>query len=353
MRTLTSGNTKMKKSSLALLTTALALGGSGLWTTAQAADSADSSGGGGGGSACCTTLTAAINNMGTLISTTVSTGFSVLTTQINDLVQAGVDFSSTLASNTAYQTVITNNWVNTDASNYGKTATQQAFQASSANANATLTKSSAIVAGISSGASPQSSTSGSTAPALNSFTMNTLLGNSVLTTDQVTAAQSYIQFLAGTGNPVQTLPANTAAAATGPVKAFLSTLGSYVATQSAGMSVLYKALAVRSVEPGLGPTANLPDNISPLKLQETMVTTPLSQTWYDSMNKANPADIQKQTLFLLANMQNLMYQNGLQLEQLNVTLATLQLQMLEGLTRQNLQTARAAAMNTPTASPTS
>lgn len=301
------------------------------------------SGSSNGGAACCSAIVGAINNMSTAVTTTVSTGFTKLTNQINSLVQASVDFSSTLASNTAYQTALKNNWNNTDAMTQSDEMTKASLLADSNSANSQINTFATMIPRL-------GNTNTQMATAVKNVSIGSLIGEKALTgNDKIAAAKNYIQYASTASFRRQVLPPGFSNVNNPSVLAYQDGLGIITALQSNPQMVLNKALARRTVQQGLGKASNMPiPDASLLQVQEYIATAALSPEWYKTMSTANPADIQKQMVFMMANMQAQMSLQLEQMEQMNITLALIQSQNLNGANQEWLDKLKTTALDSVT-----
>jgi hypothetical protein len=183
------------------------------------------------------------------------------------------------------------------------------------------------------------------------FSISSILDNFSLQEDspEMQNARYYIQFLSGKNNPVMppTPNMNTDHANEKiPVQQYKAALGAFTAAQSVALNTLYKALAARTVQKDLGKTAGMDKNdASPLEIQQHLAKQSFSDSWAEKvLTEATPADIQRQQLFLLASIQNLLFENRLQMEQINVNLAALILQAQQDATRKGLSAMRTQAI---------
>jgi len=184
------------------------------------------------------------------------------------------------------------------------------------------------------------------------FSASSIVDNVALTegSQEMQQAESYITSLSGQNNPLRppeknmnTQKANSKIS----VQQYKAALGTFTAAQSAALNTLYKALAARTVQTGLGSDAGIPGkpNASPLEVQQYMVTQPFSSEWADKvLNDASPNDLQKQQLFMLAGIQNLLFENRMQMEQININLAALILQSQQSSTRERISLLRSQAV---------
>ncbi len=279
---------------------------------------------------CCSTLTTAINNISTQIQ-------QFFTTKLNyaDVMQA--DSTRGIVSAKVPQLVL-------NSSN----------QAATAAMNMTATKAGKIQNELAAQVTSLQQGNGGSA---DTYSIATLLQTPNITSGstQWKQAQALIQLLGGNGVPEYQLDAATLKTNTNAVKAYQAAFGSYVAYQSVGMNALYGLLQERQATSGI----TLPGNASPaspLELDAYTANRRLSNTWLTNIvNTATPADAQKEMLILLAEMRYEMFANRMQLEQLNATMATLNLQMLQvNKTQMNSlrRAAGAAAQNVSSSSST-
>jgi hypothetical protein len=153
-------------------------------------------------------------------------------------------------------------------------------------------------------------------------------------TDQATAQKAllYIQFLAQpTFNAdIATLRGYNS----NNFLAYIMALRSYVATQSIGISNLYKSYSDRVRITGLGNRAGMKTGNTPVPDASVLevedyaakkrVTDP---NWYKAMETATPATIEREMLYVLAEMRLELYKNRLALERLILTNSAMQMQL--------------------------
>lgn len=140
-----------------------------------------------------------------------------------------------------------------------------------------------------------------------------------------------LEFVSGLNNGVTGIPKRISASGMGPIRAFQTQFGTYLAQQSVGVNVLYGLLNERLVKPGLGEQLGGPEkNMSPLALDQYMATRRLNVTdpdgWLAQLSDASPAQVAKEQLMLMAEMRYEMYLMRRSQEQTNMLLATQQLQ---------------------------
>jgi hypothetical protein len=113
---------------------------------------------------------------------------------------------------------------------------------------------------------------------------------------------------------------------------YLMAMRSYAAAQSIGISNFYKSFSDRVRLTGLGKQARMSnDNNAPASVLEVeefaakkRVTDP---EWYKAMETATPATIERETLYVLAEMRLEMYKNRLALERLILTNSAILMQL--------------------------
>jgi hypothetical protein len=290
--------------------------------------------------ACCSGMIGAVNSMSAAVTTALSAGFTNLADQINSLVQASVDFSNTLATNAAYQTTLKNNWNNTDAITQSDEMTKAALIADSTSSNNQINRFAGMIPRLGNNTTQVDNS-------VKNVSIGSLIGEKALSSnDKLTAARNYIQYASTASFRRQVLPPGFSNINNPSVLAYQDGLGVITALQSNPQMVLNKALARRTVQQGLGKASNMPiPDASLLQVQEYIATAALSPEWYKTMSTANPADIQKQMVFMMANMQAQMLLQLEQMEQMNITLALIQSQNLNGANQDWLDKLKTTALN--------
>ena len=109
---------------------------------------------------------------------------------------------------------------------------------------------------------------------------------------------------------------------------YIMAVRGYVAMQSIGINNLYQSFADRVPMKDLGKTAGMPNNnASALEVEDFAAKKRVTNSdWYKAMETATPATIQRETLYVLAEMRLEMYKNCLALERLILTNSALLLQ---------------------------
>jgi hypothetical protein len=169
-------------------------------------------------------------------------------------------------------------------------------------------------------------------------------------TDNGVAARSAIQFASGAVQSVDAVDFATVQKALNTAGddnaiAYLLAIRSYAAAQSVGLSNLYQLYAERMKVQGLGKAAGLEGDAnadaSPLQVAEYAAKRRLtSKDWYQKMEQASPVSIQRETLYVLAEMRWELFQSRLATERLNAALSTLQLQTNASNAKFNLDNAK-------------
>lgn len=119
---------------------------------------------------------------------------------------------------------------------------------------------------------------------------------------------------------------------------------SYVAAQSVGASNLYQLMMERIPQKGLGTQAGVTDkngnpiaDASELQVQQYLATRrSQNRAWYDQMATASPTTVQRETLFVLAEIREQLFQMQLQNERLLATLSVMQMQQNNQASRLNM-----------------
>lgn len=181
-------------------------------------------------------------------------------------------------------------------------------------------------------------------PLYSSFSLNSLTG-SLAYSDHGVAAQNFITLVSGLGNPMPVVDFSKVTAATLPnIKAnptinnYLAKIWNYTAQQAAGLNAFYQAYAERLpssnqalanavVLPPGSSLNGLPANPSPLQVEHFLATRRIEDpNWYVNMSTASPIEVQRQTLYLLAEIRAEMFKQSEETKNTNRLLSLLILQ---------------------------
>ncbi|NNM59795.1 MAG: hypothetical protein HKM04_08270 [Legionellales bacterium] len=151
-------------------------------------------------------------------------------------------------------------------------------------------------------------------------------------------AAVFIQFLQNAGNLLTPIDASSLSQADpGTVASYLDTLANFNAGQSVGLNALLNLYSERV------PLSQL-NGESPLSYDEKQVLKRMQPVWTASVTKMTIVDVARETLYTQAEMNYQMFQLRMQLEQLNATLAAMQLQQQQVSDFSTLQAQKAAVM---------
>lgn len=179
---------------------------------------------------------------------------------------------------------------------------------------------------------------------VNDFAISTLMNNPGIDANQKQQLELLIQTIAGAGNPVKNIDANKASdTSLVGVQEFLASLGSYNAVKSNAMNVLYGTMQYRTVQPGLGATVGVSQEISPMQMDMNSVNQALSFTKDDSFATASVLDMAKASYFVQVQSLYELHKLRQSMQQLNVTMAIMQLQMLNSVNKEDLDNLRQKA----------
>lgn len=188
---------------------------------------------------------------------------------------------------------------------------------------------------------------------LNAATSKSYDANSLLTPlayqDGGAAARNAILFISSVAQPVEAVDFNTvkevlASPLPHPALTYLAAIRSYAAAQSVGLRNLYQLYAERLIVPGLGEKAGVLDankkpvaDASPLQVAEYGAKRRVTDTeWYKQMEKASPATISRETLYVLAEIRLELYKQRLATENLNAVMSAMELQSNSSASKFNL-----------------
>jgi hypothetical protein len=183
------------------------------------------------------------------------------------------------------------------------------------------------------------------------FDLNSLLGTLQYDTNTQQTAQNFITLVSGLGYPLQVISFSgvpdkniPTALNNAEVAKYLAALRTYTAQEAVGLSNLYHSYGERLPSTDLSALTNalpppnpsstlqaLPVNPSALEVKEYLAKRRILDTnWYTQMSVASPIEVQRQTLYLLAEMRAEMFQQEMEMERLNTTLSVLVLQNAMG-----------------------
>jgi len=171
------------------------------------------------------------------------------------------------------------------------------------------------------------------------YDYNSLVGP-VVYKDKGQAALNFIQFAAGLAQTPEALDFDAKVKDTlgskTPEKAldYIIALRSYAAAQSVGVTNLLALYEERQAKDGLGEglgkkdSAGRPDNkASQLEVDEySAKRRVMDKHWHTSMEKASPATVQREILYVLSEMRLEMFKTRMELERLTSATSVMQLQ---------------------------
>lgn len=169
---------------------------------------------------------------------------------------------------------------------------------------------------------------------------------------QQQAAENFITMVSGQAYPMKVVDISKLANVNiaydnSDIASYLVQLRTYAAQQAMGLSNLYRLYAERlpnsnntqqeiqqllPPQPSGSPIPNyvpptLPNNPSDLQVRHFLATRRVDDAnWVQTMGAASPAEVDRQTLFLLAEMRAEMFTQEMELEKLNATMSVLVLQ---------------------------
>jgi len=188
----------------------------------------------------------------------------------------------------------------------------------------------------------------------NYFAMDSLIGPEAYTPDQLKASQYYIQYLtqaylplSNTINfkPLAGLDYDSFAnfvSSNSVYQTYQASVRSYIALTSVALSTFNRLQAERTVQEGLGTSVGLMEpssdgtleavaDASPLQVQDYMANRRVNNVqWYVDMAANSPATVQRESLFVLAEIEMQLQQLHTDNERLIATLAALELATAQG-----------------------
>jgi hypothetical protein len=184
-----------------------------------------------------------------------------------------------------------------------------------------------------------------TAAGDSNFDAETLVGTTVYIPSREAQARNFILAATGTYQSITHLPLEGLSSKQladlqrmDVYREYRLALRSYIAGQSLALDNFYRLLAERIVQPGLGTQTGLFNSngqpikdASPLQVKEYLATRRASNPhWYDAMAKASPATVSRETLFVLAEIRQELFNLQQQNERLLLTMSGLAMQSTAG-----------------------
>lgn len=164
---------------------------------------------------------------------------------------------------------------------------------------------------------------------------------------------NFIQLASGAYQPISTVQLDPTKLSEAKIQEITSSpnykklqtaIRAYVAAQSVGANNLYQMMIERLPQGNLGKNSGLVDkegkpifNASPLQVKEFLATRrSQNPAWYRQMADASPATVQRETLFVLAEIRQQLFEMQQQNERLLATLSVMQMQQNSQITRMNI-----------------
>ncbi|MCD6055956.1 MAG: hypothetical protein K0R12_918 [Gammaproteobacteria bacterium] len=187
------------------------------------------------------------------------------------------------------------------------------------------------------------------------FNLNTVLDNTNYNSKQAKMAQNYIAFASGIVRPYEVLdPKKILSKDLNNLSDYKVQLGIATARATAALSTLYQLLAERTPQTGLGTLsqatvdsngnvsfaegAAAPADVSPLLVAQYNAEKRSSNPgWYQSMETATPATLQRESLYTMADIQKSLFDLRMIMERQTALLAMISLQQNEAQQRVILQ----------------
>lgn len=200
-------------------------------------------------------------------------------------------------------------------------------------------------------------TSSTTDPnaALNNFSMTALTGKPGFEDDTAKqAAENFIKLMANMDNTPKTLTASTLSQPSAAQKNYLTRLATFVAIQSVALNNLYQMYNNRVVQTGLGSQVGMVkltensansntkvgaavSDASPMQVKQYLAQRRVKNAaWFEEMEKAAPANVDREMLYVLAEMREELFEQRLMYEQMLATMSALQLEIGQFLATQTL-----------------
>lgn len=177
------------------------------------------------------------------------------------------------------------------------------------------------------------------------FNATSLLEPTVYSDTQISQAYNFIQYLGRLDEPLMdgamawdklTAEQKEDLQKTTAGQEYKVALRSLIANRSVALDNLYYLMAQRIPQAGLGTKAGMTQaNASPLEVEKHMATRRADNaTWYTNMESAAPATVAREQLYVMAEIEKMLFQIHLDNQRVLATLSTMELQ---NATQQKLQ----------------
>ena len=179
---------------------------------------------------------------------------------------------------------------------------------------------------------------------VNQFSITALTNNPGIEANDKAKIQEIIALLGGSGSSIKNIEAALALKSNNRnIQEFLAGLGAYYTIKSNAMNVLQSTLESRSVVNGLNSTVGVDQPISPTQMDMNTVNKILSFPSDSAFNTISVQDVLKASYSAQAQMLYELFKLRQSIEQLNVSMAVIQLQMLNSLDKNSLEALRQKA----------
>lgn len=166
-------------------------------------------------------------------------------------------------------------------------------------------------------------------------------------TKEANYAQNFINVLIDLDNTPKNLKFIAFSSLTNPQANYLTALGSFIAAQSVALNNLYDMFAKRMVIKGLGTNVGMVRlyqmdvndggtvgtpiaDASPMQVDEYMANRRImNPKWYADMEAAPHATVSRETLYVLAEIRQEMFQQRMMMEKMTANIAAFQLQQAQ------------------------
>ena len=193
------------------------------------------------------------------------------------------------------------------------------------------------------------------------FNLNSLLDTTSLNTQSANNAKNYIAFASGLVKPHEVLDPKEMLSNADNLSEYKTQLGIATARSNAPISTLYQLLAERTPQSGLGTLSKITvdskgqisftsDATTPADASELQVAEYNAKkradnpNWYQSMETATPATLQRETLYTMADIQKSLFDLRLAMERQTALLALVALQQNETQQKPLLESDKNAVM---------
>lgn len=185
--------------------------------------------------------------------------------------------------------------------------------------------------------------------ALKPFNIGTIVNDNALSESDLPFAGAFLQYVSGNAMPINIYPTRLLpvdpSKRTMPIKKYLATLGTYQAMESVGMNNMFRLIAERQVQKGLGEKAGVVrfnaegqkealKDASPLQVEKFNAERRAADPdWYAQMQKATTHGLMREMLYIESERRRMDMLILEELKRITTTLSAIEFQNQMGISR--------------------